>query len=67
MRNKENQIKGYMHCAECMKELRRGDGIPDGITAQEYQSIEVGLTDIGVQVWCKRHDMEVAHIPMALP
>ena len=61
MRNKDNQIKGYIHCAECRKEL------PYGITPKEYQNIEVGWTDFGVQVWCKRHDREVVHIPMALP
>ena len=52
----ELQISAYMHCRRCLKEL------PDGESPQSYAQLEVGFTTIGLQVWCKRHNVNVVHI-----
>jgi len=52
----ENEIVGFFHCKDCGKE------IPPGMSPKEYQDIEVGWTEIGLQVWCKRHDFSIIHI-----
>lgn len=42
------EIRLFMHCAKCVREGSGG------------QRLEVGITDVGLQVWCKRHDIAVA-------
>lgn len=49
-------IGAYLHCGECLKER------PDDITPQDWGSLEVGWTEVGLQVWCKRHKCNVLHI-----
>jgi len=51
-----NAIKMYVHCGLCMEEL------PGGQSPREYAQLELGFTKLGVQVWCKRHEMNVMHI-----
>lgn len=51
-----NEIINYVHCSKCYEEL------PDGLSMKERQQLEVGFTDKGLQVWCKRHDCNVCHI-----
>lgn len=51
-----NCINLYFHCAECLKE------VPEGVAPKEYQKIQAGSTDRGVQVWCLRHDLNIIHI-----
>jgi len=46
----ENSIELYFHCQLCV--------LDDDIT----QDIEVGLTDMGLQIWCRIHDCNVVHI-----
>lgn len=46
----------YFHCGKCLKEL------PAGMTPQEFARYEVGATNIGIQVWCKRHQCNVVHM-----
>ncbi len=48
----KNMIHSYLHCARCVQERRHND-------------VEVGVTPVGIQVWCKRHDMNVAIITPA--
>ncbi len=52
----ENEIRMFLHCKDCGKE------IPPGMSRSDYQEIEVGWTEIGLQVWCKRHDHSIIHI-----
>ena len=47
------EIESYFHCAKCMDEK------PDDMSPREYGSVEVGFTNRGLQVWCKRHEMNV--------
>ncbi len=51
-----NEIKAFFHCAHCMPDL------PVGMSPQQWASLEVGWTMLGLQVWCKRCDMNVMHI-----
>lgn len=51
-----NQIQLFMHCAKCLNEK------PDGISPEQYQSITAGWTVQGLQVWCKRHEINIVHI-----
>ena len=52
----ELMIRNYMHCGKCLEE------IPDGISPQEWSNLEVGWTELGLQVWCKRHRCNVVNI-----
>jgi hypothetical protein len=36
--------------------------LPRGMSPRDYASLEIGWTDDGLQVWCKRHEIEVIHI-----
>lgn len=51
-----HSIESYMHCRRCLEEK------PEGISPAEWQQNEVGFTDIGLQVWCRRHQINVVHI-----
>ena len=33
-----------------------------GMSPREYASLEVGFTKEGLQIWCKRHEVNVMHI-----
>lgn len=50
------QITGFFHCSRCIKEM------PDGVSPMEWSKTQTGLTRLGVQVWCNRHDVNVVHI-----
>ncbi len=52
----ENEILMFLHCKRCRA------NIPPGMSASDYQDVEVGWTEIGLQVWCKRHDENIVHI-----
>lgn len=52
-----SQIQMYVHCGRCLDGLRPGE--------RYRPSIEVGFTDLDeIQVWCKRHDMEIGTFPL---
>ena len=51
-----NEIKAFMHCKRCLSEM------PDGTSPREWAKLEVGWTDLGLQVWCMRHDINVMHV-----
>ena len=52
----QTAILDYFHCKKCLDEL------PDDTSPAEYQMIEVGGTEQGIQVWCKRHEINIIHI-----
>jgi hypothetical protein len=54
----ENQIELYMHCSKCVRQC------PAGTSPRQYAALEIGRTKTGLQIWCKRHDEEVAFFPM---
>ncbi len=51
-----NEIEMYFHCSLCIAEL------PDDTSPQEWQRLEMGWTELGFQVWCKRHVCNVMHV-----
>ena len=51
-----SSITMFFHCKECMVEK------PPSVAPREWARLEVGWTEKGVQVWCVRHNMNVAHI-----
>lgn len=52
----KNAITAFFHCSNCM-----GDK-PTNQSPRQWTSLEVGFTPIGLQVWCKRCECNVAHI-----
>ncbi len=52
----ENEIGMYLHCAKCF------DAMPDGVSPKEYQRIQAGWTEQGLQIWCTRHECNIIHI-----
>lgn len=52
----ENQIETFLHCGRCLREK------PPNVSPREWASIEVGMTPQGMQIWCKRHEVNIAHI-----
>lgn len=62
----EKEVRGYMHCGLCVMEYKglRAKNSPeiDGVSPGDYQRLEVGSSPIGLQVWCRRHDVNVLHV-----
>lgn len=52
----KNGILLYFHCRRCLEEL------PSGTSPKDYQQIQVGWTERGLQIWCIRHNMNVVSI-----
>lgn len=52
----EKVIVLYLHCGLCLNEK------PTTVSPREYAQLEIGMTDVGLQVWCKRHECNVANI-----
>lgn len=48
----ELQIVSYMHCRMCFTENAKP------------QLLEIGFTKAGIQIWCKRHDINVMHMAL---
>ena len=48
--------KMFIHCVHCIKEM------PAGTSPREWAKLEVGWTKQGLQVWCKRHEINVLHV-----
>lgn len=49
------EIRAYAHCVQCMREK------PQNVSPAEWARLSVGATPVGVQVWCVRHNVNVAH------
>lgn len=52
-------ITQYVVCAKCADELAT---LEPPQSLQEYGTMDVGFTDFGVQVWCRRHKANIVHI-----
>lgn len=61
-----NEISGYVHCAMCLRELRLHD-LPAGDSPATFARVNVGLTARGVQAWCVRHNVNIAHFVFRAP
>ena len=56
----QKQIRQHVISAKCEEEFQTGS--TDSSSLQNYTKLDVGFTDIGIQVWCRRHDANVVHI-----
>ena len=56
----ENSITTFLHCGKCLKEWK--DKVSGIMSPQEYSSLDVGYSKIGLQIWCKRHNHNVIHL-----
>ncbi len=54
----KNEIKLFWHCAKCLLEK------PQHKSPREFSDIEAGWTIKGFQVWCKRHDINIANFDL---
>jgi len=51
-----NSIGLFMHCANCLKDK------PADIAARDWVKIEAGWTRRGLQLWCRRCEINILHI-----
>ena len=51
-----NEIRSFIHCKLCL------DTLPADQSPREYTEVEVGFTTPGIQVWCRRHEVNIMHI-----
>lgn len=56
------EIVSFMHCKRCLEEYMADKAIRSTMAPRDYARISVGWTNLGIQVWCVRHDMEIVHI-----
>ena len=54
-----NQIKEPIVCVKCADEFSKGS--TDYKSLQSYSNLDVGYTDRGLQIWCRRHEVNVCH------
>ena len=59
----QNGIEQNIICSKCETEFLVGS--TDSRSLQDYSRLDIGFTNIGVQVWCRRHDANVVHIDFA--
>jgi len=52
-------ITGYIACSKCADEASRAD---PPVSLQDYARLDAGFTDFGLQLWCRRHQVNVVHI-----
>jgi hypothetical protein len=50
-------ITEFIRCPDC-----EWDDKPLGESPRTWGRLEVGITPIGLQVWCTRHDRNVIHV-----
>ena len=52
-------ITQYVVCSKCADELAH---LNPPQSLQDYAAMDVGFTEYGVQVWCRRHKANIVHI-----
>ena len=52
-------IDSYVVCSKCAEEVAH---IKPKISLQDYASVDIGFTRWGLQVWCRRHQTNIAHV-----
>lgn len=56
-----NEIHSFVHCGLCLEEIH-SPKLVGKHSPREYAQLEVGFTEVGLQIWCKRHECNVLHI-----
>jgi hypothetical protein len=52
-------IDSYVACSKCAEEVAH---IEPKISLQDYGAVDIGFTQWGLQVWCRRHQTNIVHI-----
>ena len=60
MKHLLHSITAPVVCARCEAEFLAGG--TDSRSLQDHVRVDVGFTDRGIQVWCRRHDLNVVHV-----
>lgn len=55
------QITTFLHCGRCTAEFKT-DPSAEGQSMATWARLAVGFTSVGLQIWCERHQCNVAHI-----
>jgi hypothetical protein len=56
-------INAFFHCSLCLEEVMKiAESSGQSQSPSTYQRLEVGSTDIGIQIWCRRHEANVLHL-----
>lgn len=53
------KIVSYMHCRQCLSEL------PADQSPQSFADYSVGFTHHGIQVFCNRHQLNIANVDLS--
>jgi hypothetical protein len=56
--NPKRAINHFYNCAKCIAEK------PAHLSMEEFARFSFGPTDLGFQLWCVRHDVNVLHIDL---
>ena len=56
----QNHITQNVVCAKCEEEYL--GGLTDSSSLKNYTELDIGFTNIGIQVWCRRHNANVVHV-----
>ena len=56
----QNHITQHVVCAKCEEEYL--GGLTDSSSLKNYTKLDIGFTNIGIQVWCRRHNANVVHV-----
>ena len=54
------QIKEPIVCVKCSDEFE--NGLSDAASLQNYCRLDVGFTKRGLQIFCRRHELNVCHL-----
>ena len=58
-----NEIVAYLHCGLCLGEIKAlVEKTGESQSPAEYADTEVGWTELGLQLWCRRHNVNICHI-----
>lgn len=56
------EITMFLHCGLCLAELKELWKKGEEVSPRDYARTQTGYTVLGLQIWCNRHDCNVAHI-----
>lgn len=54
------RIERPIVCSRCADEV--AEGRAGAVSMQDYARLDVGFSPVGLQVWCRRHDINVLHL-----
>jgi len=55
-----NEVLSFLNCKKCAEEFKAGK-FPNK-SPREIMHFEVGWTELGLQVWCVRHECNILHL-----